>query len=367
MDGCVAIPGYEGYYVTREGRVYSDAKKKFLTPTKDKTYAVVSVKQNDTVKTVRVHRLVALTFLPNDDPSKDIVNHKDGNKLNNHVDNLEWCTHGENMKHAADAGLIPKAVKFQRKDEAKDVDHQNWKTLPNNDKYKISPDGDIYSLKYKIILKSFIMTNYQTVTIKRKNYFVHRLVAAAYVPNPDNLPVVNHKDGNKLNNKADNLEWTTVKANVNHARKTGLNKGNGHGIKQVSKLDGTEKTYLSIRDAHLKTKFSRCHIEQMCRGEPIQAVKDDGDIYNYEWSFINEEKAQKPEKEEPKIRKPIRAIEQVKISDGTITRHPNMCALIKATGYSKTNIKRACAGEVVKLGADLPSFYEYQWRYEKFE
>ena len=57
---------------------------------------------------------------------------------------------------------------------------------------------------------------------KPKSAYVHRLIAAAFVENPDNLPQVNHKDGNTFNNRADNLEWVSPGDNVRHAYKSGL-------------------------------------------------------------------------------------------------------------------------------------------------
>ncbi len=57
---------------------------------------------------------------------------------------------------------------------------------------------------------------------RKKAFKIHRAVAETFIPNPNNLPVINHKDGNKLNNNVDNLEWCTQKDNVNHAYNEGL-------------------------------------------------------------------------------------------------------------------------------------------------
>ena len=78
--------------------------------------------------------------------------------------------------------------------------------------YKISEDGRVWSCYYKKFLNPFDNGHGYLYVALNKDYTrvkarVHRLVAEAYVPNPNNLPFVVHKDGNKLNNRADNLEW----------------------------------------------------------------------------------------------------------------------------------------------------------------
>lgn len=103
-----------------------------------------------------------------------------------------------------------------------------WKDLTG---YKVS-----YQISNKGRLKSFFAgkCNILKGCINKRGYhsyllsgvigrrYAHRLVAQAFIPNPDNLPFVNHIDGNKLNNNVENLEWCTNDQNMKHASKTGL-------------------------------------------------------------------------------------------------------------------------------------------------
>lgn len=93
------IKGYEGLYaVTECGKVWSYRSKKFLTPYNVVGYHYVDLRNKGVRKQFRVHRLVAEAYIPNPE-NKPQINHKDENKINNHVSNLEWVTAKENVNY----------------------------------------------------------------------------------------------------------------------------------------------------------------------------------------------------------------------------------------------------------------------------
>lgn len=102
----ITINDYPNYTVTEDGLVYNQKSSKYISmlPNKNVQYLQVSLWKNNQGKNFYVHRLVAEAHIPN--PYKlPSVNHKDGNRLNNHVSNLEWVTSSENAQHAVDTGL----------------------------------------------------------------------------------------------------------------------------------------------------------------------------------------------------------------------------------------------------------------------
>jgi len=98
---------------------------------------------------------------------------------------------------------------------------ETW--LKFNERYSVSSKGEVRNDKTNRILKGDLnRKGYRRVIVSGKRYFIHRLVAIVYIPNPNNYPQVNHKDGNKLNNAVYNLEWCTNDYNNKHARANGL-------------------------------------------------------------------------------------------------------------------------------------------------
>lgn len=125
MEEWKDIQGYEGLYqVSNLGRVKSlyrlnsrgqKIKGKILKYSiNPKGYAIVILCKNGITKTISVHRLVAIHFIENPN-NLNVINHIDGNKINNNITNLEWCTQSENVKHAYRTGLAKITDETKRK------------------------------------------------------------------------------------------------------------------------------------------------------------------------------------------------------------------------------------------------------------
>jgi hypothetical protein len=133
-----------------------------------------------------------------------------------------------------------------------------WKQIEDLD-YEINSEGLVRRISTKRIKKSFkrpdgyIGIQLYLTKDKIKNYQLHRLIANAFIPNPENKQYVNHKDSNRENNLLDNLEWVTFEENVKHGYESGYasNKGSKNGFSVL-----TEIQVLEIRKRRVEEKLS---------------------------------------------------------------------------------------------------------------
>lgn len=235
-------------------------------------------------KSYRINKLVAEHYLINDNPETKIyVNHIDGNKLNNHVDNLEFITPSDNVKHAInnnllvinkmrvgkydkftheliceyssiieasndtgiDDGTICKVCKYYQfgiginktaggyiwkylnytvYDYNNDENIEKLYAIKNYPNYSITENGKIYShprKRFMNLIKN--IDGYLRVHLinenGRKGFLVHRIVAETFIPNPKNKQYVNHINKIRNDNRKINLEWVTNSENIIHAKK----------------------------------------------------------------------------------------------------------------------------------------------------
>lgn len=166
------------------------------------------------------------------------------------------------------------------KEEFSVIEGELWLPITDYNGYEISTFGRVKSLPKEInqfstdiILKQNTGQLYKIITLrnnkKSKRLIVHRLVAIAFIPNPENKPQVNHIDGNKFNNKVENLEWCTPSENMKHAYKLGLKSQNGvknHRSKKIINTN-TGEIHECIKDVCNSEDYNYSSLCQMLNGK----------------------------------------------------------------------------------------------------
>lgn len=171
---------------------------------------------------------------------------------------------------------------------------EEWREIPGYENYMVSNLGRVKSLNYNGTGKEQIMKQHKAaggyLRIKLfknkipKSILVHRLVAMTFIPNPDNLPQINHKDENPENNCVENLEWCTSKYNINYGTriekyiKTNTNGKKSKQIIQYS-LDGEFiKVWPSSHEVERQLGFRHGNVLNCCTGYQKTA-------YGFIWKY----------------------------------------------------------------------------------
>ena len=169
---------------------------------------------------------------------------------------------------------------------------QIWKDIEGyKGHYQISNYGNVRSLKKDaFLMKGGYLKGYKIISLWKngtgKMFRVHRLVAAAFIPNPENKPCIDHIDGNRTNNHADNLRWVTAKENSNNYNAPNTYKGKkinkgGKAVLQYDLEGNFIKEWVTTMEIQRQLNYHRSNISNCCNG----LVKT---AYNYIWRYKNE-------------------------------------------------------------------------------
>lgn len=217
------------------------------------------------------NRIVAKAFIRADLEGYRVI-HKNGDKQNNSVDNLavSFIDNGYWVKGVQHDEIWKPIIGFEGSYEVSD--YGNIRSLDRIVQCR-DVNGNTYDRVYpgKMMMQGDV-DGYKTVTIKGKVKLVHRLVAEAFIPNPENKPEVNHKDRNHSNNILSNLEWVTKIENMQHAIANGHDPGVGRRGKTNSpewyariktvKHEITPELVSKLQHSH-KKQSKRCYCREL--------------------------------------------------------------------------------------------------------
>lgn len=276
------------YFINEQGKLYNQKTKHWYKGSISGEYLKYDLVWNNKKYPKFAHRLVAEYYLDNPN-NLPVVNHKDGNKLNNNIENLEWVTYSENNYHAYKFGLkkyTNRMVARIKESELNSPDKCQWKQYQDTN-YYLSDSGQAKNIKTGNILKGKITKNGYIewcfiIQGKKKSLLAHRIIYETFIGPLDKNLVINHKNGNKQDNSIQNLEQITHSKNIIHSYYSV-----GHAnVKQVGKYDLNNnliEVYQSCADAARKNPGTYSNlISNVCNGKKNTHK-------GYIWKYLDKE------------------------------------------------------------------------------
>lgn len=157
--------------------------------------------------------------------------------------------------------------------EENEVVMEVWRTVEDFPNYEISNMGRIRNINTGYVLSPGDNGHgYLQVTLcqngEKKRVYIHRLVGIAFIPNPNNLPQINHRNENRADNRAENLEWISIKDNVNYGtRAERFSLSRGKPVEQYDLAGNYLNTWTGTREAERQTGISQSSISACCLGK----------------------------------------------------------------------------------------------------
>lgn len=155
------------------------------------------------------------------------------------------------------------------------------KKIPDFPRYEVTEDGEVFNqnglrLKQEKTRNGYLRVSLSNEHVKHKRKSVHRLVAEAFIPNPDNLPQVDHKNEIKTDNNVSNLRWSTPLENLNHSRV--IEKATEAKFVKVRCIT-TGEVFNSIKEASETYKLHHSNIVHCCNGQRLKCG-------GMEWEYV---------------------------------------------------------------------------------